>query len=69
MFIMGVFFQILENLMWYLGGVGLMDMVFICVLVVCSNICVSICGVLRFIVGLDWLYMHSMIVSDGSTYW
>ena len=46
-----------------------MGMVFICVLVVCSNTCESICGVLRFIVELGWLCMHSMVMSDGFTYW
>ena len=46
-----------------------MGMVFICVVEVCSKTCVSICGVFRYIVGLDWLCMHSMVVSDGSIYW
>jgi len=39
------------------------------VIMVCSNICASSCGVLRFIVGLGWLWMHSIVVSEGSTYW
>ena len=46
-----------------------MGMVSISVLVACSNTCVSVCGVFRFIVGLGWLWMHSMVVSDGSIYW
>ena len=46
-----------------------MGKVFIYVLVVCSNTCASSCGVLRFIVGLDWLCMHIMVVSEGSTDW
>ena len=39
-----------------------------CVLVVCSSICVSSRGVCRFVVGLVWLCMHIIDVSDGSTY-
>ena len=39
------------------------------VLIVISNIFVSSFGICRFIVGLFWLCMHIMDVSDGSMYW
>ena len=39
-----------------------------CVLVVCSSICASSCGVLRFIVGSVCLCMHIADVSKGSIY-
>ena len=39
-----------------------------CVLVVCSSIYASYCGILRFIVGPVWLCMHIVDVSEGFMY-
>ena len=39
-----------------------------CVLVVYSSTCVSSYGVCKFVVGLVWLCMHIIDVSDDSTY-
>jgi hypothetical protein len=37
--------------------------------VVCSSTCASSWGVCKVVVGLVWLCMHIIDVSDGSTYW
>ena len=45
-----------------------MGKVAMCVLVVCSSISASSCGVLKFVVRLVWLCMHNIVVSEGSTH-
>ena len=45
MLVLGVFFHVWENLIWYYGVVGFMGKVSICVFVVCFNMSASSCGV------------------------
>ena len=47
---------------------GLMGKVSMHVLAVSSSTLMSSCGVRKFIVGLLWLCMHIIDVSDGSMY-
>ena len=46
-----------------------MGKVSMCVFVACFNTCDSSHGVCEINVGLDWLWMQIIDVSDGSTYW
>ena len=67
--VLGAFFHALENLTWYVVGVGLMGYVSMCVFVMCFRTCCSACGVCKFVMGCVWLCMYIIDVSDGSTYW
>ena len=69
MLVLGVFFHVWENLIWYCGLVGFMGKVSICVFVVCFNMNASSCGVCRWRVGFVCPCIHIIEVSDGSTYW
>ena len=66
--VLGAYFHVLENLMWYCVEVGLMGYVSIWMLSVFFRTCCSSWGVCRFLVRFTWLCMHNINVSDGSTF-
>jgi hypothetical protein len=67
--VLGVFFHVLEKLMWYCVGVGLLGYVSIWMLSVFFRMCCSLWGACRFVVKFTWLCIHIIDVSDESTFW
>ena len=68
MFILGAYCHSLENSTLYCVRVGLMGLILVCVFVILFRTLCSFCGVCKFFVGIIWMCMHMVDVSDGYVY-